>query len=186
LKAREQLAATIEASRQNHPGDLSLAIGEALLTMGSGETIRIRPALIRLNEITEKNPLEVLEVGARANARQRAMAAKQIPLWLVARACWDQKDTADLKVFAEKFAARAKEAARRQLENVVLTAMLREQGEFALARGDRGGAEAAWSEMLKLVVEPTDRNLRKLAPRPKKPAVGVPPSQTTVPTAAAP
>ena len=40
-------------------------------------------------------------------------------------------------------------------------AMLREQGEFALARGDRAGAEAAWSEMLKLVVEPTDRRVKK-------------------------
>ena len=42
-------------------------------------------------------------------------------------------------------------------------AMLREQGELALARGDRAGAEAAWSQMLKLVVEPTDRTVKKPA-----------------------
>ena len=176
LKARDQLAATFEASRKIHPSDLSLAIGEALLALGSGETKRIGPALSRLDQLVEKNSLEVLDAGVRANARQRAIAAEQIPLWLVARACWDQKNAADLKVVALKLATRAQEAARRQTENAALTAMLREQGEFALARGDRAGAEAAWGEMLKLVVEPADRNLKKPALKPKKPAASVPPS----------
>ena len=109
----------------------------------------------------EKTPLEVLAAGTRANARQRAEAARQIPLWLVARACWKQKNAADFQVVAQKLATRALEAARRQSENSALMAMLREQGEFALARGDRAGAEAAWGEMLKLVVEPADRSVKK-------------------------
>ena len=71
LKARDQLAATFEASRKIHPSDLSLAIGEALLALGSGETKRIGPALSRLDQLVEKNSLEVLEAGVRANARQR-------------------------------------------------------------------------------------------------------------------
>ena len=109
----------------------------------------------------EKTPLDPLESGARANARQRAEAARQIPLWLVARACWKQKESAKLAPLAEKLATRAREAARRQTENNMLLAMLREQGELALARSDRAGAEAAWSRMLQLVVEPTDRLVKK-------------------------
>ena len=134
LKARDQLAATFEASRKIHPSDLSLAIGEALLALGSGETKRIGPALSRLDQLVEKNSLEVLEAGVRANARQRAIAAEQIPLWLVARACWDQKNAADLKVVALKLATRAQEAARRQTENAALT------GHAPRARGNCAGA----------------------------------------------
>jgi hypothetical protein len=59
--------------------------------------------------------------------------------------------------------------------------MLRERGQLALARGDRAGADAAWSEMLRLVVEPTDRNVKKPALKPKQSAASVPPSAATVP-----
>ncbi len=176
-KTRDELAATLEVSRKRHPGDLSLAIAEALLALGSGETRRIGPALARLDELVQKTPLEVLEGGARANSRQRAVAARQIPLWLVARACWKQKNAAELNVLAGKLAARAQEAARRQAENPALLAMLREQGEFALARGDRAAAEAAWSQMLRLVVEPGDRPTKKTEPRPRKPAATAEPSR---------
>ena len=108
VKARDQLAATLEASRKMHPDDVSLAITESLLALGSGETTRIEPALARLGELVEKAPLEVLGAGTRANARQRAQAARQIPLWLVARACWKQKNAADFQVVAQKLAARAR------------------------------------------------------------------------------
>ena len=181
LKARDQLAATLEESRKIHPDDLSLAIGEALLALGSGETKRIEPALARLDELVEKNPLEVLEAGGASQFAAARLAAEQIPLWLVARACWKQKNAADFKVVAEKLAARAQEAARRQSENSPLLAMLREQGELALARGDRAGAEAAWSQMLKLVVEPTDRTVKKPPPKPTNPAASAVAPRAIVP-----
>ena len=44
-------------------------------------------------------------------------------------------------------------------------AMLREQGELALTRGDRRAAEADWSRMLELVVEPAQRKAKKPAAR---------------------
>ncbi len=88
--------------------------------------------------------------------------------------------------FADKLAARARDAARRQTENAALLAMIREEGELALKRGDRKAAEAAWSQMLELVVEPADRKAKKpripatppagVAP---VPAASVPPANTT-------
>ena len=61
----------------------------------------MEPALARSNALVEKSPLEPLDNGARANARQRAEAARQIPLWLVARACWKQKEAAKLDLRRE-------------------------------------------------------------------------------------
>ncbi len=48
-----------------------------------------------------------------------------------------------------------------------MMAMLREQGEQSLARGDRPGAEAVWTRMLETVVAPPGRNLAR--PRPPRP-----------------
>ena len=78
---------------------------------------RIEAALDRLGRLVEKTPLDVLPDGARANARQRAEAARQVPLWLVARACWKRKDAAKLAGIADRLADRALEAARRLTEN---------------------------------------------------------------------
>ena len=168
-KGRERLATALEASRKKHPDDFSVAVADALVALSSGESAFIDQALGRLKELVEKTPFDPLESGARANARQRVEAARQIPLWLVARACWKQKESAKLAPLAEELAIRAREAARRQTENRMLLAMLREQGELALARGERAGAEAAWSRMLQHVVEPTDRLVKKPDPKPKKP-----------------
>ena len=160
-KGREELTASLEAARKQNPDDLSLAIAEALLALAGDDSARIEPALDRLNELVDKSPLEPLADGVRANARQRAQAARQVPLWLVARACWKRKDAVKLPGFADKLAARARDAARRQTENAALLAMIREEGELALERGDRAAAEAAWSRMLELVVEPADRKARR-------------------------
>ncbi|MFI5456257.1 MAG: DUF1583 domain-containing protein [Isosphaerales bacterium] len=175
MKAREQLATSLEAAGKKHPDDLSVAVAEALLAIGSGDSKKIEPALGRLNRLVDKTPLEPLSEGVRANSRQRAEAARQVPLWLVARACWKQNGPVNLPFIAGKLAARAQEAARRQTENQTLMAMLREQGELALARGDRAAAEAAWGRMLEIVVEPPGRKIKKpaakLAPVPRaKPA----------------
>ena len=86
----EQLAALagpLEALRQAHPDDLSVAIATALHALASADSSRALPALERLNALVEKSPLEPLPPGTRPNARQRTEAARQLPLWLVARAC---------------------------------------------------------------------------------------------------
>ena len=180
-KGREQLAASVADVRQKHPEDLSVAIAEALLAFGSGEDPRIEAALDRLGRLVEKTPLDPLPDGARANARQRAEAARQVPLWLVARACWKRKDAARLAGIADRLADRALEAARRLAENQTRLAMLRERGEILLAQGDRKGAEAAWRKMLGIVVETGQPKANPSKPKP--PAVAPPPAATSKPRA---
>jgi lipopolysaccharide biosynthesis regulator YciM len=165
-----ELAVAIEAARQKHPHDLSVAIADTLIALNSSDSKRIETTVDRLGQLVEKTPLDSLADGTKANARQRIEAARQVPLWLVARACWKQKDAVALHKFAAKLAARALEAAGRQTENQLLMAMLREQGQLALDRGDRRAAEAAWSRMLTLVVAPPERKVKQPSPKPGPPA----------------
>lgn len=162
LRQLEATAKTLESLRKDHADDLSLAIAEALVALGLPDSSRIDPALHRLEVVIEKTPLEPLPTGARANSRQRAHAARQIPLWLVARAC-RQRDPSSkaLRESADRLEARAFEAARRQADNIMLMAMYREQGERALAAGDRREAEAVWTRMLETIVSPPKRRAAK-------------------------
>ncbi len=167
-KSDDQLAAALEEARKKHPEDLGLAICEALRAMAGNDPARQAPAVARLVGLLEKTPLEALGAGERADARQRALAARQIPLWLVARACWSMKDDPDAAKLAELVAPRALEAARRQTDNTFYLAMVREQGERALEKGDRAGALAAWGRMLDIVVNPPQNKAKKAGPVPAR------------------
>ncbi len=156
----------LEKLLRAHPDDLSIAIAAALRAMASGESSRVGPALERLDRLVERTPLESLPPVGRANARQRAEAARQVPLWLVARACEKRPDAAAHRAIAGRLSARALEAARRQADNLIMLAMVREQGELALARGDRKGAEAAWGRMLDLVMPAPSARARRPRPAP--------------------
>ena len=156
----------LEALRQAHADDLSIAICLALQALASHDAGRVHAALEQLAALVEKTPLEPLAGGARANARERAAAATQIPLWLVARECRRQANASTVLAIADRLAARALEAARRQDDRVWLLAMLREQGQTAFDRSDRTDAARVWSRMLELVVAPT-------AATPRRPAGGV-------------
>ena len=83
--------------------------------LSDSDSRRIEPALERLNELVERSPLEPMAPGVRANARQRTEAARQLPLWLVARAC-EKQSSAAVRELGERLGARALEAARRQSE----------------------------------------------------------------------
>ncbi len=157
----DQLTTALEAARRKHPDDLGLAICETLRAISSNDPARTAPAVSRLVQLVDKTPLETLEAGERANARQRGAASRQIPLWLVARACWDRKDDTEHAKLAENLAARALEAARRQTDNTFYLAMIREQGERALQKGDRAAATAAWGRMLDFVVSPPQTKVKK-------------------------
>jgi tetratricopeptide (TPR) repeat protein len=164
---RGQLAALdepLETLRKAHPEDLSIAISIALKALASGDAKQIAPALESLDRLVEQTPLEALPPGGRANARQRVEAARQVPLWLVARACGNASGASDLHATADRLAARAIEAARRQADNLVLLAMFREQGELALAHGDTKGAEAAWGRMLEMVIPAESARTRQARP----------------------
>jgi tetratricopeptide (TPR) repeat protein len=156
------LAGPLELLRKAHPGELSVAICVALEALASKNGARMQESLDRLAQLVEKTPLDALGEGVKANARERAQAAEQIPLWLVARGAGRQTDPA-LRAYAGRFAARALEAARRQDDRVWLLAMLREQGESAFDRNDKNGAAAIWSRMLELVVTPAEARARRPA-----------------------
>ena len=178
----DQLAALeepLESLRKSHPDDLSVAIAIALETLATSDSHRIEPALARLVELVEKSPLESLPPGTRANSRQRAEAARLIPLWLVARAC-GKETIPTIKETATLLAAHALQAAGRQSEPQWVLAMLREQGQLALEHHDRSAAQAAWSRMLNMVVTPeVTRNQRPGMARPgAAPARSQPPSST--------
>ena len=98
-----ELGESLEALRKAHPDDLSVAITIALEALAEGDSHGIEPALTRLVELVNNSPLEPLAAGARPDARQKALAAGQIPLWLVARACTTRTDL-DLKETARKLA----------------------------------------------------------------------------------
>ena len=164
LAALEQ---PLEALRRAHPDDLSVAISAALLALAANDPGRVQSALEQLAALVEKTPIERLADGVRANAREREEAARQIPLWLVARACRKQANaSAKTQAYADRFAARAVEAARRQEDRVWLLAMMREQGQLAFERNDRAGAAAVWSRMLDLVVTPPQVRARRPALNP--------------------
>ena len=130
-------------------------------------------ALGTLAGLVDKTPLDSLAAGLKANARERAQAAEQIPLWLVARAARRQANPA-VRAFGDKFAVRALEAARRQDDRVWMLAMMREQGELAFDVQDRAGAAAVWSRMLDLVVTPPESKARRPVARAERAPVSRP------------
>lgn len=145
----DQAAEQLARQRSRHPDDLSIAIADALVALAGGDEVKAREALGTLKALTDRLTLEALPREARANARQRLEAARQMPLWIVARACGDGPLGRE---FGAPLEARALEAAARQSDQRWLLAMLREQGQTALNRGDTAGADAAWGRMLDLIL----------------------------------
>ena len=132
-KLLQAIAGPLKSLRERKPDDMSVRIAAALAALAGGDPGRSREALDALGVVVDRTPLESLPERAHANTRQRAEAARQVPLWLVARACWKQKAWQE---YGDRFAARAIEAARRQADNRWMLAMLRERGQSALDRGD--------------------------------------------------
>lgn len=146
-----EVKTSIDRLRLAHPEDLNLAVVDALVAVGEAEGPISSPpaALARLLDQVASTPLEPIPAGDRPNARQRAEAARQLPLWLVARACVQHES---LHAAAELLSARAIEAANRQNDPLWSLAILREQSEQSLARGDRAAAEAYFRQMLERVL----------------------------------
>jgi tetratricopeptide (TPR) repeat protein len=147
-----ELEAGLESTVKEHPDDIGAAIAGTLASL-SGNTPTMTERVTRLQRTIEQMPLEPLPEGTRANARQRAEAMRRLGLWLVARACWKQKD-AVIRETGDRFAALALEAAKRQTDTIWRMAMLREWGQSALDHGDRKLAEARWGSILELIVTP--------------------------------
>lgn len=146
---RAKADAKVKALLADYPLDCSVQIAAALVAFAGGQEDEIAAAVGRLQKLIGETPLEELPDGARANARQRAEAARQIGLWLVARECLQRES---LRAAGALMAERALAAARRQVDPIYSLAMLRERGQAELDRGDRAAAERLWSEMLELVL----------------------------------
>ena len=172
-----------------HPGDLSIAIAIAFEALTSPDLKRTEVSLDQLAKLVDKTPLDPLAQGVQSQlSRERAQAASQVPLWLVARACRAHQSPA-VRIHADRFAKRALEAARRQDDRQWLLALMREQGQIAFDQSDRASASAVWSRMLDLVVTPPQAKSRRppaAAPGAGRPPAAGPSQAAGVPKAPAP
>jgi hypothetical protein len=125
-------------------------IASALVALAIDDDTELRAALDELHGFLKQHPLENLPAKARPNSRQRNEALRQVPVWLVARACW-KRDA--LRSDGDLLAEVALEAARRQGDSRWLFAMLRERGALALEKNDQKAAEAAWSAILDQILK---------------------------------
>jgi tetratricopeptide (TPR) repeat protein len=158
-KALEEAAkrpeTTAEAVKQldslvtKHPRDFSVQIAAALAAFAENKPERIDTVLQALVKLVESAPLEPLTGKARANARQRAEAAKQLGLWAAARL---GLKSVKWHAAGAQLGARAVMAAKRQLDPLQAQAMLREWGEIETERGDAVAAEARFTELLKMIL----------------------------------
>ena len=142
---RAEVARRVEAA----PEDLDGPVAEVLLAIDAGDRAGVESASKRLAERVDRRPPEELGPEARPNARQRAEAQPMVALWLAARAL-ARRSAVDPT--ADRLAARALEAARRQADDSRLLAMEREWGQIALDAGDPAEADRRWGAMLDRVV----------------------------------
>ena len=81
VEIRNELARLLTA----RPDDLSVQVAATIAAIVENKTDALGASVKRLTDLIDKTPLEPLAEGTRANSRQRAEAAKQLPLWLIAR-----------------------------------------------------------------------------------------------------
>src|SRR5260370_21825245 len=144
---RRQALAKLAELVKKYPTDHGVLTSNMLAAITEGNPAGIKQAIEQLVELVEATPLEKLPASGKANARHRAEARLQVPLWLAARACL-AKDKPDLWPAGEKLAARAAEAAERQQDMLVTVAIFREWGQLELDKGGQAKAEAIWTELV--------------------------------------
>jgi tetratricopeptide (TPR) repeat protein len=168
---REALAKLAELVKK-YPTDHAVLTANVLGAFTEGKPAAIQEAVEQLVRLVEATPLEKLPANGKANARQRAEARLQVPIWLAARECL-VKDREPLWVAGAKLAARAAEAARRQSDALITVAVFREWGQLELDRGDKAKAETIWAELLEWTLP--------RQPAPKAAAQASPSAPATVP-----
>jgi predicted Zn-dependent protease len=142
----DRFRARLDRARAAGPRSLAVEVAAALvaLSMRRAESAAVEG----LERLVAETPLEGLSPKRRANARQRAAAAEQVGLWLVARACLRQES---LRPTGARLGIRALEAARRQIEPASALAILREWGQLEREHGTSEAADARWGEMIAVV-----------------------------------
>jgi hypothetical protein len=146
----QEAAASLAQLDADGEKDVNVFVARVIVAdAGSDRELR-GEMLDQLARWVDGHSLDELDPSERPNARQRAQAALQLPIWLAARVALKERTT---EAIGEKLAARALLAARRQNDNIWALAMLRERGQLALDGGDRATAEQYWSQMLDLILE---------------------------------
>ena len=145
----DDLRATLTRRVEAQPRDIPSRVALTLASFVGRSPEEVASSIEGLARLVEASPLEPLEAGDLANSRQRAEAARQLGLWIVARECLRRPE---FQGPGKALEARALEAARRQADPAWSLAMLREAGQEASDRGDRQGAEANWSRMLAMIL----------------------------------
>ena len=153
-----------------------------LMTFAEGRPEDIRRSVDRLVKLVDSIPLEPLGASGKANARQRAEANLQVPLWLVARECF-AKDQEVLWPQGELLAKRAAAAAKRQEERAFATTIYGEWSRLDLERSEEMKAEVDLNELLNLAIPKATskadaRQPGAVPPPPLAPAVIPPPTSS--------
>ncbi len=145
----KRLRSRLAQISEQYPQDLSIAIASTAwqLTM---EDAKADDSVRQLAVMVSDHPLEDIAEGRRPNSRQRREAAMLIPLWLVARECFDREE---LSESANQFGELALQAARRQVGIQEQSAILYEWGKILLEQGNKEEAEARWTELLELATQ---------------------------------
>src|SRR5262249_51390059 len=132
---REALTKLAELTKK-HPTDHGVLTANVLAALAEGNAANIQAAVEQLLKLVDATPLEKLPANGKSNARHRAEARLQVPLWLAARECL-AKERQQLWPAGEKLAARAAEAAKRQQDALITVAVFREWGQLELDRGEQ-------------------------------------------------
>lgn len=145
------IAAHIKELAGKYPADLPVAIAECIYALAKSPAEDQKEALTRLEKLIDDSPLEVIPAGKRPNARQRAAAAPQTAVWLVARECLEKPEWIAL---GNKLADRALSAAQRQVNDTTTQGLTFELAAAAAKRGDLPAAEAAYQRLIDSAVKP--------------------------------
>ena len=148
---RKAIAGDLARLREQEPDDLSLLILSSLVSLDQSTPSDVEPSLRALSTWLDRHPLEPIAPGQRATSRQQSAARPQVALWLVARRLIGEGDSQRL---SERFATRAFESAGRLADSAWTLAILREQGQMALDRGNRTVAESKWRDLLNQILQP--------------------------------
>ncbi len=168
--ALASLRAQLDKLAAKRPQDFSVSVAQGLLTVGSADLAQTQSALDRVTALVDELPLEDLGPDQRANARQRIDAQRQVSLWLLARACLAKSD---YRAVGMRLANRAVDAALRQTDPALASAMLYERGLIALDAGDRDSAEQDWSRLVEsAIVNPRQQFTKRTSKTPAPPSAG--------------
>lgn len=142
---RQQARARLSALAAARPEELSIAMAVALLELASGTASEQAQAVDQVVALLEKRPLASFEAGRPMSDQERAEAAEQFPVSLVALACLAHPP---LAAQSEKLSARALAASTGLPDPAMTSVMLAQLGPATFAHQD---PQAVRKELLQVL-----------------------------------